>query len=120
MDASRAGGLAGAAALCAVGLVGVLVGICAAWVSRAVWRVEGAALPWGMVVSFAGSVSLVVLARPVRRTAPMVAAVAWFSGVVVLLVRGDTIVAGDGLGIAFLVIVTAGVLLATVVGGARP
>jgi hypothetical protein len=72
------------------------------------------------VVSLAGSVSLVVLARPVRRTAPMAAAVAWFAGVVLLLVRGDTIVAGDGLGIAFLIVVTAGVLLATVVGGSRP
>jgi hypothetical protein len=36
------------------------------------------------------------------------------------MVRGDTIVAGDGLGIAFLVIVTAGVLLTATVGGVRP
>jgi hypothetical protein len=70
-----------------------------------------------MLVSLAGSMSLVVLARPVRRSAPLVAAVSWFAGVVVLLVRGDTIVAGDGLGIAFLIIVTAGVLLTATVGG---
>jgi hypothetical protein len=81
--------------------------------------VGGATVPWGLLVSLAGSVSLVVLARPVRRSAAVVAAVSWFAGVVVLLVRGDTIVAGDGLGIAFLVIVTAGVLLTATVGGPR-
>jgi hypothetical protein len=120
VDASRAGGLVGAAALCGVGLTGVLAGVCAAWVSRAVWRVGELALPWGMVMAFAGSVSLVVLARTVRRAAPLVAVVSWFCGVVVVLVRGDTVVAGDGLGIAFLVIVTAGVVLAATVGGGRP
>jgi hypothetical protein len=73
-----------------------------------------------MVVAFAGSVSLVVLARPVRRSAPLIAAVSWFAGVVLLLVRGDTVVAGDGLGIAFLVIVAAGVLLAATIGGTHP
>jgi FtsH-binding integral membrane protein len=117
MGTDRVGGLAGVAALCALGLAGVAVGICAAWVSRAVWRVGGAALPWGMVVSLAGSVSLVAIARPMRRPAPLVAAASWFVGVVALLVRGDTIVAGDGLGIAFLVIVTAGVVLTASVGG---
>jgi hypothetical protein len=106
--------------LCAVGLAGVLVGICAAWVSRAVWRVGGATLPWGLLVSLAGSTSLVLLARPVRRMAPLVAATSWFVGVVVLLVRGDTIVAGDGLGVAFLVIGTACVLLTATLVGARP
>jgi hypothetical protein len=120
MPVGRVDGLVGGAALCAVGLVGVLAGVCAGWVSRAVWRVGGAALPWGLVVAFAGSVSLVVLARSVRRTAAPVAVVSWFAGVVVLLVRGDTIVAGDGLGIAFLVIVTGGVLLAATIGSARP
>ena len=117
MTVGRDGGLAGAAALGAVAILGVVVGVCAAWVSRAVWRVGGAAVPWGMLVSLVGSVSLVVLARPVRRAAPLVAAVSWFAGVVVLLVRGDTIVAGDGLGIAFLLIVTAGVLGTATVGG---
>jgi hypothetical protein len=120
MDAGRAGGLTGAAALCAVGVVGVLVGICAAWVSRAVWRVGGASLPWGLLVSLAGSVSLVVLAREVRRIAPLVAVASWFVGVVLVLVRGDTVVAGDGLGVAFLVICTGCVLVAATVGGARP
>jgi hypothetical protein len=116
----RADGLTGAVALFAVGVVGVLVGVCAGWVSRAVWRVGDVALPWGLVVSFAGSVAFVVLARSVRQLAPLVAAASWFVGVVVLLVRGDTIIAGDGLGIGFLVIVTLGVLLAATLGGARP
>ena len=70
-------------------------------------------------MSFAGSVSLVLLARHVRRPAPLVAVASWFAGVVALLVRGDTIVAGDGLGIAFLIIVTAGVLLTATLGGGR-
>jgi hypothetical protein len=120
MTVGRDGGLAGAAALGAVALAGIVVGVCAAWVSRAVWRVGGAAVPWGMLLSLAGSVSLVILARPVRRAAPLVAAASWFAGVVALLVRGDTIVAGDGLGIAFLVVVTAGVLLTATLGGPRP
>jgi hypothetical protein len=120
MDTGRAGGLGGAAALCAVGVIGVLVGICAAWVSRAVWRVGGAALPWGLLVSLAGSVSLVVLAREARRVAPLVAVGSWFVGVVVVLVRGDTVVAGDGLGIAFLVVCAGCVLVTATVGGTRP
>jgi hypothetical protein len=122
VDAGRVGTVgtvAGAALLVGVALGGVVVGVCAAWVSRAVWRVGGVSLPWGILVSLAGSVSFVVLASRVRRAAPLVAAVSWFGGVVLLLVRGDTVVAGDGLGIAFLLLVTAGVLIAATIGGGR-
>jgi hypothetical protein len=122
MDVGRAGPLSGAALLATVvviALAGLVVGVCAAWVSRAVWRVGGLTLPWGLAVSLIGSMSFVVLAREARRTAALVAAVSWFAGVVALLVRGDTVVAGDGLGIAFLVLVTGGVMVAATVGAGR-
>jgi|1185.fasta_scaffold182330_2 hypothetical protein len=119
MDVGRAEGLTGAALLVAVAIGGVVVGVCAAWVSRAVWRSGGVSVPWGLLVSLAGSLSFVVLTRQLRRAAPVVAAVSWFAGVVVVLVRGDTVVAGDGLGIAFLLIVTGSVMIAATVGGAR-
>src|SRR3954451_11629330 len=119
MDVGRAEGLTGAALLVAVAIGGVVVGVCAAWVSRAVWRSGGGSVPWGLLVSLAGSLSFVVLTRQLRRAAPVVAAVSWFAGVVVVLVRGDTVVAGDGLGIAFLLIVTGSVMIAATVGGAR-
>jgi hypothetical protein len=125
MPPSRAGGLARAAALCGVGLFAPVVGVCAGWVSRAVWRVGGGelpsiAVPWGLMLSLAGSISLIALARPIGRAAPLVAAGCWFAGVVVLMARGDTILAGDGRGLAFLLIVSAAVLLTATVTGARP
>jgi hypothetical protein len=125
MPSARAGGVSGAAALGGVAVVSVLVGVCAGWASRAVWRVApgdlpAVALPWGLAVSLAGSVSLIALASAVRRAAPILAAMCWFAGVVALTVRGDTIVAGDGRGIAFLLIVSGAVLLTATLTGARP
>jgi hypothetical protein len=120
VDVGRADPLEGAAlvaALAVIAVVGVLVGVCAAWASRAVWRVGGLSLPWGLAVSLIGSMSFVVLARQAgRASAALVAAVSWFAGVVALLVRGDTVVAGDGLGIAFLLVCTGGVMAAATVG----
>jgi hypothetical protein len=100
-------------------VVAVLAGVCAGWVSRAVWRVGDAAIPWGLGVALAGSVGLVALAGSIRRRGGLVAVIGWFGGVVALLVRGDTILAGDGLGTAFLIVVTAAVILAATVGGGR-
>jgi hypothetical protein len=125
MPSDRLGGPAGVAALVAVGATAALVGVCAGWVSRAVWRVGPAdlptiAIPWGLLLSLAGSVSLIALVRPLRRAAPLVAALCWFAGVVVLTVRGDTIVAGDARGISFLIVVSIAVLLSATVTGARP
>jgi hypothetical protein len=100
----------------AVLAAGVVVGFCAAWVSRGVWRPGSAEVPWGILLAAAGSVGAILLARAVRGSLALWGAGGWVLGVVLVLSRGDTIIAGDLLGYGFLVGVTACVCITAVWG----
>jgi hypothetical protein len=93
-----------------VGVVAVVVGVCAGWASRGVWRPAAIVVPWGLALAVGGSVSGVLIARTVSRGHGFVAAAGWIIGVGALLSRGDTIIAGDTLGYAFLLGCTAAVI----------
>jgi hypothetical protein len=93
-----------------IGLGGILVGVCAAWVSRGVWRLGGVVIPWGLLLSAVGSSAGVLLARAVGRGYGFVAAGGWIAGVGALMARNDTVLAGDWLGYAFLLGVTVAVI----------
>lgn len=95
----------------------VVVGLCATWVSRAVWRVGTASVPWGLAFSVVASVSAVWLAGELDRRLRYVVAGGWVVGVLVLMGRSDTIVAGDGLGYGFLLGGTIAVVGAALWGG---
>jgi hypothetical protein len=97
----------------AVAAIAVAVGVCAGWASRGVWRPASVVVPWGLVLAVGGSVAGVLIARTVSRGHGFVAAGGWIVGVAGLLSRGDTIIAGDLLGYAFLLGCTA-----TVIGSA--
>lgn len=101
-------------------VLGVVVGFCAAWVSRGVWRSATVTVPWGILLAAAGSASGILLARAIRPSLALWAAGGWVVGVVLVLSRGDTIIAGDLLGYGFLLGVTTCVCTAAVWGkGAR-
>jgi hypothetical protein len=89
-----------------IALGGVCLGVAAAWVSRGAWTFGDVVVPWGLVLSAAGSAAGVLLARAVRRGYGFVAVGGWIAGVGALMARGDTVLAGDWLGYAFLLGVT--------------
>jgi len=113
------GGLLTAAGLALAGFVTAPV---AALVSRMYWRPGGVTMPYGLVISAAGSFAVVVLAGVASRAHAFVAAVGWLVGLA-LVVRntpgGGFLVAGDGLGWAFLVVDTVSVGGALLWGGGR-
>jgi hypothetical protein len=82
------------------------VGVAAGWVSRGGWRFGDLVVPWGLVLSAAGSSAGVLLARALGRGFGFVAVGGWIAGVGALMARGDTVLAGDWLGYAFLLGVT--------------
>lgn len=93
----------------------VTVAIMAAWVSRAVWRPGPLAIPWGLVLSVAGSGAAVWLARAAARSLGFVVAAGWIVGLAVLLAGGpggDLVVIADKLGYSFMLIATGAVIVA--------
>lgn len=111
------GGLLTAAGFALAGFVTAPV---AALVSRMYWRPSGVTVPYGLVLSAAGSLAVVVLARAASRAYAFVAALGWLVGLA-LVVRntpgGGFLVAGDGLGWGFLVVDTVAVGGALLWGG---
>lgn len=108
-----------AAALAAVSGV---VAVCAGLVSRSAWRGSAGTVPWGLLLSVAGSVSLVVIARSLGRGLGVVSAGGWVVGVGVVLFwnpGGDYLFADDGLGVFFLLGGTGAVIAAAGWGGGR-
>ena len=101
--------------------LGLVTAPAAALVSRMVWR-TGVTIPYGLVLSAAASLAVIVLARAVARGYAFVAAAAWLVALAVVLAGtpgGGFVVADDALGWAFLAVDCAVVLGATLLGGGR-
>lgn len=115
------GSLGTFAAAAAVAAASLLVALLAGLVSRAAWRWSGQLVPWGLVLGVASSAGAVVLARGVSRAAGFAAAAGWVVGLLLLLAgrpEGDYVVAGDGLGEAFLLLATGSVVVTAAWRGA--
>jgi hypothetical protein len=106
----------------AVAIVAFVTAPLAALVSRMCLRPGAFTLPYGLVLSAAASLGVVVLARAVGRGYAFLAAAAWLVAlgfVVEGTSGGGFVVADDSLGWSFLVVDTAAVLGGAFVGGAR-
>jgi hypothetical protein len=105
----------------AVAVVSVVVALCAGLVSREAWRPASGTIPWGLALSVVGSVALVVVTRAAAgRAYGFVSAAAWIAAIAATLVwhpGGDYLFANDALGISFLLVATAAVLVAAGWGG---
>ncbi len=107
-------------ALLALG-AGFVVACLASLVSRIVWDVGPIAVPWGLVLSVAASVSLVVLARTIGRMPGFAAAGGWLVGLFYVFsprAEGDYVIAGDALGYGFLLLSVLAVMIAAAWGSA--
>jgi hypothetical protein len=96
-----------------------VVACLASLVARIVWRVDPVAVPWGLVLAVGGSVSLVVLARNVGRSAGFAAAGGWLVGLFYVFSprsEGDYIIADDGLGYSYLLLSVLAVMIAAAWG----
>ncbi len=74
-------------------------------------------VPWGLLLAVTSSAAVVIVARAVSRAQGFAAAAGWLLGLGVLLAgrpEGDYIVAGDSLGLAFLVLGAAAVCIPAV------
>jgi hypothetical protein len=94
----------------AIAAASAFVAALAALVSRMAWRPwapGGIALPWGLVLSVAASVGVVLLARAIARPQGFAAAAGWIVGAGLVLggrPEGDYLMAQDWLGLSFLLI----------------
>lgn len=98
---------------------GFVVSCLASVVARVVWQVGPVEVPWGLVLAVGGSVSLVVLARAVSRSAGMAAAGGWLVGLFYVFSprsEGDYIIANDGLGYSYLLLAAVSVMSAAAWG----
>lgn len=102
----------------ALGLVSVVVAVCAGWISRADWRPGSLVIPWGLVLGIAGAVAVGFISRSVSRVHGAVAVGGWILGVALWLRPGEAVIAADAWGYAFLLLPTAALLGMTVRGGA--
>lgn len=101
-------------------VAGALTAPVAALVSRMCWRTGAVTVPYGLLLSAAGSVALVVLARAFSRHYAFATAVAWLVGLALVMRTtsgGGFLVAGDSLGWAFVLLDTAAVLTALLWSG---
>lgn len=98
-------------------LLGLLSAACAAWISRALWDVGGVSLPWGLVLATLAACALALVGLGLGGRAALFAAIGgWAFGVLFWLVRpGEVVIASDGLGYAFLLLPTAGLLAVALV-----
>ena len=94
----------------------------AALVSRMVWRPGLMSVPYGLVLSAAASMAVVLLARAVSRGHALASAAAWIVGLG-FVVKGSSggsfVIASDALGWSFLVVGTVATVGSAVWGGAR-
>jgi hypothetical protein len=84
---------------------GFVVAALASLVARIVWRSDPVVVPWGLVLAVGGSVSVVVLAKTITRSAGYTAAAGWLVGLFYVFsprIEGDYVIADDGLGYGFL------------------
>ncbi len=102
-------------------LLGLVTAPVAALVSRMCWRPGAITVPYGLVLSVAASLAVVVLARAVSRPHAFAAAAGWLVGLAYVLKGtsgGGFVVSSDALGWAFLVLGTVAVLGPVLRGGA--
>ncbi len=106
----------------AIGAASFCVAALAALVSRMAWRPGGIALPWGLILSIAASVGVVLLARAIGRPYGFAAAGGWIIGAGLVLggrPEGDYLLAQDWLGLSFLLIAPVCVIVSAASAG-RP
>lgn len=99
---------------------GFVVAALASLVARIVWRTDVISIPWGLLLAVAGSASLVVLARSFSRSAGFAAVSGWVVGIFYALnprPEGDYVIAGDALGISFLLLSLVAIMCAAAWGG---
>lgn len=108
----------------AIGLLFALLALVtaplAALVSRMAWRPAALTIPYGLVLSAAASMGVVVLARAASRRHAFVAAAAWLVGLGLVMrgaPGGGFLIADDTLGWSFLVVATVAVIGAALLGG---
>jgi hypothetical protein len=94
----------------------------AALVSRMCWRPSLMTVPYGLVLSVAASMAVVMLAGAVSRGYAVLAAAAWIVGLAFVVngtSGGSFVIAGDSLGWAFLVLGTVATMGTAMWGGRR-
>jgi hypothetical protein len=94
----------------------------AALVSRMCWRPSLVTVPYGLVLSVAASMAVITLAGAVSRGYALLAAAAWIVSLAFVVngtSGGSFVIAGDGLGWAFLVLGTLATMGTALWGGRR-
>lgn len=103
------------------GIVAAAVAVLSALVSRMVWRPGSYAVPWGLALAVAASVSIVLLARVFSRGIGLATAGVWIVATGLVLAgrpEGDYVFARDGYGLGYLLISVVAVISAAAAGGA--
>ena len=119
-DAAEPGRLFVVVAGVLIALLSAGVAVLAALVSRMIWRPDPVAVPWGLALGVAASVTVVLVARSVTRGLGLVAAGAWIIATGLVLAgrpEGDYVFAQDGLGLGYLLICTIAVISSAAAGG---
>lgn len=120
---SLARGGAGYVAGAGLAALALVTAPAAALVSRMCWRPDVVTVPYGLVLSAAASMGVVLLARAVSRVHAFAAAVAWMVGLAFVVngtSGGSFVIASDALGWAFLVVGTVATVGSAAWGGGRP
>jgi hypothetical protein len=115
-------GAAGIAAGLGFAAMGFVTAPVAAVVSRMCWRTSAVTVPYGLLLSAAASLGVVLLARAVSRGVAAAAAAGWLVAlgfVVNGTSGGGFLVASDALGWAFLILDCTVVLGAAAIRGVR-
>jgi hypothetical protein len=102
------------------GIVAAAVAVLSALVSRMVWRPDSHAVPWGLALSVAASVAVVLLARVFSRGIGLATAGVWIVATGLVLAgrpEGDYVFAQDGYGLGYLLISAVAVISAAAAGG---
>jgi hypothetical protein len=102
------------------GIVAAAVAVLSALVSRMVWRPGSQAVPWGLALAVAASVSVVLLARVFGRGFGLATAGVWIVATGLVLAgrpEGDYVFAQDGYGLGYLLISAICVISAAAAGG---
>jgi hypothetical protein len=106
----------------ALALVALVTAPLAALVSRMCWRPGPVTVPYGLALSLAGSMGVILLAGAVSRGYAILAAAAWILGLVFVVngtSGGSFVIAGDALGWSFLVLGTVVTIGTSLWGGRR-
>jgi hypothetical protein len=122
---SRPSGLKVASAVlvgAGIAVLALVTAPAAALVSRMCLRPGVVTVPYGLVLSAAASLGVIILARAVSRFYSYVAAAAWLVGLGIVMKGtsgGGFLIANDALGWSFLILDTVVVLGGTLLGGSR-